>query len=436
MQSNILSFKKRREHLIKKIGPSGIAVLFAPKKPWGNKKISWPYRQDSDFYYLTGFKEPEAIAVIAPNYPGGDFILFNRVRDPLQEFWYGKREGQESACKNYGANQAFPITMADEMLPQMLLGREKIYFNINQESIAKITSWFEQLIAKGTGIDESTQLISIGAITHEMRVYKDAEEISIMKKSAAIIVQAQLQAMRTCRPNIKEYELEAEILRECVRNGARFQAFEPIVASGANTCILHYISNDEILENGSLVLLDTGAEYEFYASDITRTYPVNGQFNKEQRAVYQAVLDTQLTLLEHAQPGVKWIELQELSERIITEKLLELGLLNGNLEKLIIDKACKTFYMHKFGHWIGLDVHDVGWHKDAKGWRVLEPNMLMTVEPGIYISKNITGLDSKWYNIGVRIEDTILITENGCEILTKGVPKTIDEIEMFMAHKW
>lgn len=431
---NNINFKKRREYLLKQINKEDVVILFAPKEQWRNKENSYPYRQNSDFYYLTGFKEPEAIAVIIPNRPEGEFILFNRTHDPLMETWHGIREGQEGAMQNYGADQAFPISLANSMLPQIISGRKKIYFNINQESIAKVTNWFEQLVDRGrVGINEPSEFVSIGAITHEMRVYKDLEEITIMKKSAAIIAQAQLQAMRTCRPNIREYELEAEVLRECVKNGARFQAFEPVVAGGANTCTLHYIKNDEMLDDGWLVLVDIGAEYEFYASDITRTYPVNGHFNKEQRAVYQAVLDTQLALLKYIKPGVRWNELQQFSEKMITEKLLDLGLLSGNLEKLITDKACKIFYMHNFGHLIGLDVHDVGWYKNEESWRMLEPNMVLTVEPGIYISKNIKNVDSKWHNIGVRIEDTVLITENGCEILTKGVPKTIDEIEKFMA---
>lgn len=430
------SFKKRREHVLKQIGSSGIAILFSSKEQWRNKENYYTYRQDSDFYYLTGFKEPEAIAVLVPNRQEGEFILFNRERDPLQEVWHGKREGQAGATINYGADQAFPITIADSMLPQIINGRDRVYFNMDQETVVHIANWVEHLSNKRrSGVNDPTEFINISKITHEMREHKDSEEIAVMRKAAMIAAQAQIQAMHTCRPNIYEYELEAAILHECIKNGAKSQAFEPIIASGANSCILHYVSNDAMLKDGELVLVDIGAEYEFYASDITRTYPISGRFNEEQRSIYQAVLDTQLAVLKYIKPGVRWNEIFEFSEKVITEKLLELGLLKGKLEKLLADKSCKQFYMHNIGHWIGLDAHDVGWYKDKDAWRMLEPSMLMTVEPGIYISENIPNIDSKWRNIGVRIEDTVLITENGCEILTKDVPKTIDEIEQAMARR-
>jgi Xaa-Pro aminopeptidase len=430
---NQIDFKKRRDRLCQQIGESGVAILFAAKECLRNKNHFYPYRQDSDFYYLTGFKEPEAIAILLPNRQEGEFILFNRESNPVKEVWYGKRAGQEGAYKDYGADQVFAINLASTMIPQLIAGRKKVYFNINQATTSQVANWFEQLTRKGTtGVDEPGEFIHIGTITHNLRIYKDPEEIILMKKAANIIAQAQCRVMRACRPNLREYDLEAEILYECVKNGARFQSFESIVASGANSCILHYVANDASLKNGELVLVDCGAEYQFYASDITRTIPINGRFNQEQRAIYQAVLDIQLAVLNQVKPKVSWIELQQLSERVATQKLLALGLLQGNLEELIANQAFLPFFPHKIGHWIGLDVHDVGWYKNNDKWRELEVGMLMTIEPGIYIANHLPNIDPKWHNIGVRIEDTVLITESGCEVLTGEAPKTLNEIERFM----
>lgn len=429
-------FKQRRDRLCTQLGEFGVALLFAPKEHPRNKNNFYPYRQDSDLYYLTGFKEPECIAVFIPNRKEGEFILFNRESDSQQESWYGKRAGQEGACKNYGADQAFPISLANTMIPEIISGRKKIYFNINQGTIIPITAWVEQITRKSlAGVNAYPEFIHIGTMTHEMRMHKDAAEIALMRKSSAIIAQAQYQVMRACRPNMYEYELEAEILHACAQNGARFQAFEPIIAGGANACILHYGANNTNLQNDELVLIDCGCEYEFYASDITRTIPINGRFNPEQRIIYQAVLDVQMAVINYIKPGVKWSELQELAEKSITEKLLHIGLLHGNLDELIATRAFLAFFMHKIGHWIGLDIHDVGWYKNGEKWRELEAGMVMTIEPGIYISANIPNLDAKWQNIGVRIEDTVLITANGCEVLTRFAPKTIAEVEKLMAAR-
>jgi len=425
------NFKKRCDYLCQQIGECGAAILFASSKKERNKKIFYPYRQDSNFYYLTGFTEPQAIAVFIPKRPEGEFILFNRENDPVKELWRGKRAGQLGACNDYGADQAFSIDLAETMLPQLIAGCQKIYCNFNKENLAYVANLLEQLKRSSSAM-ETAQLINLDVLIHEMRLCKDEEEMVLLKKASNIIAEAQRKIMCTCKADMCEYELEAEILYECVKSGARFQSFPSIVAGGANACILHYEDNNAVLRNGELVLIDCGAEYEFYASDITRTIPINGRFNLEQKIIYQAVLDVQLAVIKYIKPGVKWIELQQLAEKVITQKLLEIGLLQGNLEELIAQQAFLPFFMHKIGHWIGLDVHDVGWYKSEEQWRELKPNMLMTIEPGIYIADNIPNIDFKWKNIGIRIEDTVLITEKGCEVLTGAAPKAIDEIESLM----
>jgi Xaa-Pro aminopeptidase len=416
-------FKKRQQYLLQQIGKNGIAIIFANKERQRNGETFYPYRQGSDFYYLTGFKEPEAIAVFI----AGRYILYSRKKDPQQEVWTGAIVGQDAAVKEYGADQAFSIDQADIMLPELIKGREKIYFNFgyDPEFDTRVINCTKQLIGKGrAGINPPTDFINIGKLTHEMRVYKDDSEVDIIRKAADISAKAHLRAMQSCRPSMMEYELEAELAGEFKRLGARDFAFESIVASGANTCILHYIENNKQLKEGDLVLVDAGCEYEYYCGDITRTYPVNGHFSEEQKIIYQAVLDTNMKVIDQVRPGVTWLELHQLSEKIITEKLTEIGLLENH--------TFKTFYMHYIGHWIGLDDHDVGKYKIDNEWRKLKPNMVFSVEPGIYIAPNTPNVDQKWWNIGVRIEDDILVTENGCEVLTSSVPKTIAEIEQIM----
>jgi Xaa-Pro aminopeptidase len=421
-------FKKRQQYLLQQIGKNDIAIIFANKERQRNGETLYPYRQGSDFYYLTGFKEPKAIAVFIPERKEGEYILFSRKKEPQQELWTGVILGQDDAIKEYGANQAFPIEEADSMMPELIKGKEKVYFNIgyDPEFDAHVINWSKYFVNPRGGINPTTDFIDIGKITHEMRIYKDDSEVDIIRKAADISAKAHLKAMQSCCPGLMEYELEAELAGEFKRLGARDFAFESIVASGANTCILHYIENNKQLKEGELVLVDAGCEYEYYCGDITRTYPVNGHFSEEQKIIYQAVLDTNMKVIDQVRPGVTWLELHQLSEKIITEKLTKIGLLENH--------TFKTFYMHYIGHWIGLDDHDVGKYKINNEWRKLEPNTVFSVEPGIYIAPNTTNVDPKWWNIGVRIEDDVLVTENGCEVLTSGVPKTIAEIEQIM-HK-
>ncbi|KPJ67329.1 MAG: Xaa-Pro aminopeptidase [Coxiella sp. DG_40] len=427
-------FIKRRQQLLQQIGNKGVAIVFATKQPRYHRETVYPYRQDRDFYYLTGYPESNAIAVFIPNRSDGEYILFNLEKNPEEEIWTGVRVGQLGACKDYGADQAFPVNMANDMVPELIKNRERIYFNIgDHEDHEQIMYWLQQIAGKErAGVNLPNDFINVGIMTHEMRLRKDDEEITLLRKAAEISAVAHVHVMEICKPGMMEYELEAEILHEYIRNGSRMPAFPPIVAGGANSCTLHYTQNDAELKSGELVLVDAGVDSEYYCGDITRTFPINGHFTAEQKAVYQAVLDTQLAVIEHVRPGVPWIELHRISERVITEKLVALRLLKGEVNELLEKQAFKPFYMHYIGHWLGLDAHDVGRYKIDDEWRLLEPGMVLTVEPGIYISSNITTVEQKWRNIGVRIEDDVLVTENGYEILTSGVPKTIDEIEKIM----
>lgn len=433
MQKNDV-FANRRKKFLQQIGDHNIAIIFASKTPHFHRPTVYPYRQDTNFYYLTGLAEAEAVAVLIPNRAEGDYILFTQDKDPATEVWTGFRIGKEKAISEYGAKQAFSITKLDEILPDLMAGKEQVYFNLeDHEDLRQLMHWSRKFTHAGRGgLNPPTDFINAGKIIHEMRICKDAEEIALMRKAAEITADAQIRAIKKCKPGLMEYEIEAEIIHEFIKNGGRMPSFEPIVASGPDSCILHYTQNNKQLQDGELLLIDVGVEYNFYDADITRTIPINGRFSPEQKAIYQAVLDTQIAVINHIKPGVLWHELQEITIKSITEKLLSLGLLTGNINSLLEQHAYKPFYMHHIGHWLGLDAHDVGTYKvNHHKWRELKPGMTFTVEPGIYIATGLP-VDKKWWNIGVRIEDDVLVTETGCEVLTKKVPKTIADIEALM----
>lgn len=427
----------RRRKLMDKMGPDSIAIFIAAKETLRTGSSAHSYRQDSDFYYLTGFDEQESALVLIPGRPEGEFILFSRAHDPDFELWHGKCAGQKVACSDYCADEAHSITLFDSLLFQLLQGKQKVYFKIGFDSnfdmriMRLITSLREGCRA---GVQVPYEFLDVTKILHEMRLYKSDEEILLMRKAAEITVAAHLSAMRACVPEIYEYELEAELLYEFNRLGGRSLAFESIVGGGANACTLHYCKNNEKLTAGELVLLDAGVEYEYYAADITRTYPVNGKFTKEQREIYAAVLDTQLKVIAIIKPGISWDKLQIKAEEVITEHLVRLGLLPGSVKENLEKKNFKKFFMHRIGHWLGMDCHDVGEYKPKNEWRILEPGMIFTVEPGIYISSGLN-VGPEWKNIGVRIEDNILVTAEGCEVLTKKLPKNIEEIESLIQKK-
>jgi Xaa-Pro aminopeptidase len=430
-------YAKRRKQLMQQIGPKGIAILTTAPTARRNGDAHYLYRQQSDFYYLTGFEEPEAVAILAPKRKGGEFILFNRVRDRAHEIWDGVRAGQEGACKIYGADAAYPIADLKKMLPELLAGRETIHYAIGMEPEFDdvIIGALNKIRGKiRSGYQAPVGCVDVTDTVHEMRLIKSTAEIALMRKAAEISAAAHVRAMRFCKPGLNEYELEAEIHHEFQRNGARTPAYTSIVGSGANACILHYIDNNQTIRNGDLVLIDAGAEYKNYAADITRTFPANGRFSAEQRAIYELVLKSQLAAIKAVKPGAAWPSMQAIIVKIITQGLLDLGILKGRLPDLIEKEAYLPFYMHKSGHWLGLDVHDAGRYRIDNKWRTLQPGMVLTVEPGIYISADIPGVHKRWHNIGVRIEDDVLVTAKGADVLSRDVPKSVADIEALMAH--
>ncbi len=438
MLQNANEYAKRRESLLKQIGPGGVAILATAQEYFRNGDSHYPYRQNSDFYYLTGFKEPEAVAVFVPGRTQGEFILFNRPRDPARETWDGPRAGQEGACNVFGANQAFSVTSLDEELPKLLENCDRLYYHIGRDMQfnRRVLTWIKKVQSKvRSGVNAPHEFLNIESIVNEMRLIKSPMELDLMRQAARMSAEAHCRAMQTCHPGKMEYELEAELLYGFTKHGSRSPAYNNIVCAGANTCVLHYNDNNAKINDGDLILIDAAAEYEYYAADITRTFPANGRFTPEQRAVYEVVLAAQMGVIDQVKPGVPWVKLQEISERLITEGLLQIGLLTGELNELLARQACRRFYMHNIGHWLGMDVHDTGTYKLGRNWRVLKPGMVFTVEPGVYIPQGSEGVDPKWWKIGVRIEDDIVVTEDGYEVLSAGVPKTVTAIEQLMAEK-
>ena len=429
-------YARRRKALMAQMEPNSIAILPAAPVYIRNRDVEHVYRQDSDFQYLTGFPEPEAVLALIPGREHGEYVLFCRERNPERELWDGLRAGQEGAVSQYGADDAFPIGDIDDILPGLIEGRDRVYYAIgcNQEFDHRLMEWINLIRSKARqGAQPPHEFVALDHLLHDMRLYKSAAEAKVMREAAEISARAHVRAMQACRAGLYEYHLEAELDYEFRKGGAKMPAYGSIVAAGRNACILHYRENDAPLKDGDLVLIDAGCEIDCYASDITRTFPVSGTFSAEQKAIYELVLAAQEAAFKEIAPGKHWNEAHEATVRVITAGLLELGLLEGALDELIAAEAYKPFYMHRAGHWLGMDVHDVGDYKVGGEWRVLEPGMAMTVEPGIYIAVDNEQVARKWRGIGVRIEDDVLVTRSGCEILTGGVPKSVAEIEALMA---
>ncbi len=427
-------FAARRKRLMDIVGENSIVVL--PNAPVArrNRDVDYPYRSESSFHYLTGFDEPESLLVLVPGRKHGEYLLFCRERDMDKEIWDGYRAGQEGAIERYGADDAYPITDLDDILPGLLEGKEKVYYTMgNQPAFdQRMIGWLNRLRSEARqGKHSPYEIVELEHYLNELRLFKSQAEIRAMKKAADISVAAHIRAMQAARPGLWEYQLEAEILHEFMRKGCRFPAYPSIVGSGENACILHYIENNHKLKHNDLVLIDAGAEYDYYAADITRTFPVNGRFSVCQKALYQIVLDAQKAAIAAVQPGHHWNQPHEAAVAVITEGLRDLGLLRGQLDTLIKTEKYREFYMHRTGHWLGMDVHDVGDYKVGEEWRMLEPGMVLTVEPGIYI-RDPAHIDKKWHFIGIRIEDDVLVTKDGHEVLTAGAPKEIDDIETLM----
>ena len=431
---NNKEFARRRRQLMRMIGKGGIAILPAAPTRVRSRDIEHAYRQDSDFQYLSGFPEPEAVVVLMPGREHGEYVLFCRDRDPERETWDGRRAGPEGAVRDYGADDAFPICDIDDILPGMLEHSDRVYYTmgLSAEFDQRLLGWVNQLRAAAkTGVTTPTEFVSLDHLLHDMRLFKSRGEVAAMRKAAKIAAAAHVRAMRACRPGMMEYEIEAEFLHEFRRHDTPI-SYHPIVGGGANGCILHYIENNARLKEGDLLLIDAGCEYECYASDITRTFPVSGRFSPDQRALYEVVLDAQHAAIEKVRPGNHWDEPHDAAVRVLTRGLVRLGLLKGRLPTLIKNGDYRRFYMHRTGHWLGLDVHDVGDYKVGEEWRIFEPGMVLTVEPGLYIAPGSRGVPKKWWGMGIRIEDDVLVTADGAEVLSADVPKDPDEIERLM----
>jgi len=428
-------FKRRRRQLMQMMGPGSVAILPAAPEVVRNRDVHYPYRPDSDFYYLTGFPEPEAIAVLIPGRKPAEYVLFCRERDEKRERWDGVRAGQEGAVTDYGADDSFPITDCEEILPGLLEECSRVFYAMgsNPDLDKRLAEWVNQIRGKArSGVHGPVEFVALDHYLHEMRLYKSPAEAQRMRHAARVTAAAHTRLMQTCRPGMHEYELEAEFIHECATRGARFQAYPSIVGGGANACVLHYVDNRDELKDGDLVLVDAGCEYGYYASDITRTFPVNGRFSPVQRALYETVLAAQEAAIAKVKPGNHWNDPHDAAVRVITKGLVDLGLLKGPVSRLIKDQAYTKFYMHRTGHWLGMDVHDVGDYKVDGAWRELEPGMTLTVEPGIYIPAGMRGVPKKFWNIGIRIEDDVLVTKTGHEVLTRDAPKSVAEIEALM----
>ena len=432
----VAEFTRRRRQLMRMAGPDAILILPAAAEKVRSNDSHYPYRQDSDFWYLTGFNEPEAVLVLVPGRAAGETLLFCRERNPERETWDGARLGPEGAVETLGMDDAYPWADMDEILPRLIEGRNRVYYHFGRDTDFDLTliGWVKRVRSQvKQGAQPPHEFQELGHLLHDLRLFKSAAERRLMKEAARIAAQAHVDAMKAARPGMYEYEIEAELLYRFRRHGA-VPSYTPIVGAGANGCVLHYVSNDAKMEDGDLLLIDAGAEVHGYASDITRTFPVNGRFTPAQRALYDLVLEAHAAAVSVVAPGVPWIAMHEAAVEVLTEGMLRLGLLKGTLKQCLKEQAYLRFYMHKTGHWLGLDVHDVGDYRIDGEYRLLEPDMVFTIEPGIYIPPDAPGVAAKWRGQGIRIEDDVIVTRQGVQIITGDVPRDADEIQELMAQ--
>lgn len=421
----------RREKFLSQMQPNSVALFFASPEVVRSNDTHYPYRQNSDFWYFTCFDEPEAVLVMIKQQDNHvRYVLFNRKKDPLAETWTGYRLGQQAALETLAVDEAHPFDKIDTILPELLNGKQAIYHaDLQYDYADTIVKKALTILKQGARFKLSapSSVIDWRPIVHEMRMFKSNFEIDILRHACKISAQAHCRAMRSCKPSMYEYQLEAEILHEFVWQGARSPSYNTIVGAGNNGCILHYENNSALLKDGDLVLIDAGCEYQYYAGDITRTFPINGQFSQAQRDIYNIVLAAQYQAIDLLKPGTSIMEVNDHVVKTMVTGLVKLGIMQGDVDSLIADKAYTAFYMHGLGHWLGIDVHDVGSGRD----RILEPGMVLTVEPGLYINQN-ADVPECYKGIGIRIEDNILITTSGNEVLTSDVPKEPEQIEKLM----
>ncbi len=425
----------RLTEFMSKMEPNSVAILFSAPEILRNSDTDYEFRQDSDFYALTQLNEPESVAVISPGHDQHQYVLFLRPRNKEMEIWNGLRAGIEGAISEYGADAAYDISQLGSVLPKYLEGNQKLYYRFGQREAndLRVIKYLNSLKAAiRAGKQTPSTIIDPSSLLHELRLRKTAEEIEHMRTAARISAEGHMAAMKACKPGMYEYELEALVEYVFRSKGAGGTAYQSIVGSGFNSTILHYNTNNAQIKDGDLVLIDAGAEYKMFAGDITRTFPANGKYSKAQQAVYELVLHSNKEVIKMIKPGESFMALHEKTIEIITQGLIDLGLLAGDPKENAERKTYERFFMHRTGHWLGMDVHDVGRYKLEDGWRKIEAGMAFTVEPGIYIQPGTLGAGEEFHNIGIRVEDDIVVTEDGCEVLTSLVPKEVAEIEALM----
>ena len=423
-------YLERRRRLAGAMG-EGVALLATAPERTRNRDTQFPYRFDSHFYYLTGFTEPEAALALTAD---GRSILFCREKNPEREIWDGFRHGPEAARERFGFDEAYPIAALDEKVTGLLENQPALHYPVgaDPEWDARVMRWLNAVRARArAGVAAPQRVQDVRGVLDDLRLIKDTHELGVMRRAATISAAAHRRAMQAARAGRTEYELEAELLYEFRRNGAQFPAYSPIVAGGANACVLHYVFNDAPLRDGELLLIDAGCELDGYAADITRTFPVSGRFSAAQREVYEIVLAAQKAAMEKVRAGNPWNEPHDAAVRVLAQGLLDLKLATGPLDEVIEKETYKRFYMHRTGHWLGLDVHDAGEYKRGGKWRALEPGMTLTVEPGLYI-RAAADVPERLHDIGIRIEDDVVVTPGACEVITAEAPKAVADIEALM----
>jgi len=430
-------FSRRRRHFVEQIGPGAIAVLPSAPVSVRSNDVEFVYRQDSDFYYLTGFAEPEAVAVIAPGHKDGEFILFVRPRDKEREVWTGRRAGVEGAMLDYGADKAHVLAELDRVLPEYIQRYERVLFplGLNREMDERMLTMLRASYQRRSQVgDGPGGILDPRHVIHEMRLFKHPDEIATMRHAAEISNQAHRRAMQEARAGMMEWEIEALIDYSFRSRGAAGPSYPSIVASGPNATVLHYIGNDRRIEPGEMLLIDAGCEYDFYASDVTRTFPAGGRFSPVQRELYEIVLSAQAKAIESVKPGARIEEVHNTALGVLVEGMRAQGLLAGSTEEIISSQSYRRFYMHRTSHWLGMDVHDVGLYRMAGESRKLEPGMVLTVEPGLYIAPDDELAPEPYRGIGIRIEDDLLVTPSGHDVITAAIPKSVADLESLTAH--
>lgn len=429
-------YPKRRRQLMQLMSPNSIAIVPAAPVTVRNRDVEHPFRQDSDFYYLSGFAEEHAVLVLIPGREHGEYVLFCQEKVKEKEIWTGRRVGPEAAPQVLGCDDAFPISDIDDILPGLIEGKDRIYasLGVSPEFDRQLMQWVNHIKAQvRNGATPPHEFSALDHLLHDIRLIKSPAEIALMQRACDISADAHTRAMQMVKPGMNEYELEAELMRTFMAAGSRWPAYPSIVGTGENACILHYTHNNAEIKDGDLILIDAGCELDYYASDITRTFPANGKFSAPQRKLYQLVLDANYAAIAQVKAGNHWNQPHEAAVRVLTAGLVKLGLLQGDVDELIEALAFRQFYMHKTGHWLGMDVHDVGEYRIDGEWRILEEGMVMTIEPGLYIAPDDETVDAQWRGIGIRIEDDVVVTKTGCQVLTSKVVKDIDAIEALMA---